>query len=254
MKIGSRPLSTIFGAPFRRHHYVAARNMLSVYDHPAEMFSRYLLRRGSYPAQVGVRTPAGRLELTAYSHDDVLTINEIFCRHDYPSVRGDRLLVDFGSNIGISAAFFLSHNPDSFAYLFEPLPQNIDRLKKNLLFAEGRYALREVAVGSNTGKVRFGWEASGRYGGVGRETGQYIEVDCQDSNVVLREIIDSHGHIDVLKIDIETLEKEVVERLTPDLSSHIAKVYAEFPFETNPLEPTHTLRQYGSIAQFRRRC
>ncbi len=40
------------------------------------------------------------------------------------------VVVDFGSNIGISALYFLTRNQDIKVYLFEPVPQNILRLKK----------------------------------------------------------------------------------------------------------------------------
>jgi FkbM family methyltransferase len=250
MKLGNRPATTVLGALFKRQHYIAARNMLAVYERPLEMFSRYLLGGGSYPAVIGVSSPMGPLPITAYSSHDILSINEIFCRHDYPCTAADRVFVDFGSNIGVSAAFFLSRDPASFAYLYEPFPQNVERLKKNLAFAQGRYALNEIAIGPQEGRVQFGWEPSGRYGGVGRETGNYIEVPCRDSNTVLREIVDRHGRIDVLKIDIETLERQVVERIPDDLRSRIDRIYAEYPFDSNPLRASHSMRQYGAVAQF----
>jgi FkbM family methyltransferase len=160
------------------------------------------------------------------------------------------VFVDFGSNIGISAAYFLSRGRDEFAYLFEPLARNNERLRSNLRPFEGRYSLTEAAVGLAEGEAEFGWEDSGRYGGIGKQTGRYIKVQCLDSNRVLETIIARHGKIDVLKVDIETLERPVVERLTPTLRERIRKIYAEAEFAENPLEATHTYTQYGSVAQF----
>ena len=42
------------------------------------------------------------------------------------------MAVDFGSNIGISALYFLTRNPSVQVYLFEPVPSNIERLRENL--------------------------------------------------------------------------------------------------------------------------
>jgi hypothetical protein len=75
------------------------------------------------------------------------------------------------------------------------------------------------------GKVQFGWEESGRYGGIGLQTGKYMSVNCIDANMALREVIARHGRIDILKIDIETLEKQVTERIPADVSCKIRKIY-----------------------------
>jgi hypothetical protein len=60
--------------------------------------------------------------------------------------------------------------------------------------------------GLENGKVSFGIEETGRYGGVGLQTGNSITVDCVNSNEVVGDVVAKHGYIDVLKVDIETLE------------------------------------------------
>jgi FkbM family methyltransferase len=250
MLFSGRPASIVMGAAFKRCHYVAAVNMFRVYRKPFEMFRRYLLGQGTYPAVVEVKSPIGELSLNVYSAHDVVTVNEVFCRRDYRAERTDRIFVDFGSNIGISAAYFLSRNSDGFAYLFEPLARNIERLKRNLTRFEGRYELHEVAVGEQEGQVEFGWEETGRYGGVGKRTGQYVSVPCVDSNDALEQILSKHGRIDVLKIDIEALERQITERIPAKLAANILKLFVEFPFEANPLQYTHSHRRYSSVAQF----
>jgi FkbM family methyltransferase len=250
MNIGKRRLGVALSALFQPRHHVAARNMLSTYRNPSDAFARYILGLGSYPAQIALNTPAGSLTLTAYSYDDILTVNEIFCRLDYPGNNDDRVIVDFGSNIGLSAAFFLSRNPDCFAYLYEPLPANVGRLRQNLHCFHGRYTLEEVAVGHTDGLVEFGWEPTGRYGGVGVRTGRYLSVACRDSNQILAEAIARHGMVDVLKIDIEGLEKDVTQRIPVHVARKIRRIYVEHDFGSNPLEQTHSYRQYGAVAQF----
>jgi FkbM family methyltransferase len=250
MKIGGRDVKHALRALLARPNYVAAANMFRVYERPIDMYGRYLFRTGQYPTAVRVRTPLGPLELALYSADDVLTVNEIFCRNDYQATKGDSIFVDFGSNIGISAAYFLSRSRNAFAYLFEPLPQNLERLNRNLVPFVGRYRLDSSAVGLKSGPVDFGWEPTGRYGGIGREVGSTMTVNCLDSNEVLRGVLDKHGRIDILKIDIESLEHEVTERIPVDVASRIGKIYVENRFDMNPLSQTHVYRQYGSIARF----
>ncbi|HXE08549.1 MAG TPA: FkbM family methyltransferase [Acidobacteriaceae bacterium] len=243
-------MGTIAKASFERRHLNAAINMFRRYPYPADVFNRYFFMRGTYPAAIPVNTPAGRILLNVYSQHDILTINEIFCRLDYRADDSDEIVVDFGSNIGISAAYFLTTSPASHTYLFEPLISNVERLHKNLAPYQGRYTLTEAAVGTTNGQVEFGWEESGRYGGVGMATGNYISVRCIDSNEILQTIVEKHGRIDILKIDIETLEEAVTTRIPVETARKIKKVYVEFPFSSNPLERTHSHIQYGSVAQF----
>ncbi len=250
MQIGSRNVGTVVKALFERRHYHAALNMARLYERPAEMFRRYLTGRGDYPFTTRVKTPSGRLDLRLYTPHDVLTVNEIFCREDYRADADDKVVVDFGSNIGISAAYFLSRGQNVHAYLFEPLPSNVERLQTNLARFTDRYTLEQVAVGPEEGEVEFGWEETGRYGGVGAATGKSISVMCRNSTKVLEEVISAHGQIDVLKVDIETLEEAVIGDIPPSLARHIRKIYVEYDFGENPLAGTHTYAQYGQIAQF----
>ena len=250
MQIAGRGFGKIAGSVLHRRNYTAARNMLRVYEHPAQVFRRYLTGSGSYPTSLRVRTPLGWVTLRLYTAHDLLTVNEIFCRSDYYAGVDDRVIVDFGSNIGISAAYFLSRNPDAFTYLFEPLPRNVARLQENLRPFEDRYALREVAVGVVDGEVEFGWEETGRYGGVNAELGNSLTVTCVNSQQILRDVVAKHGHIDILKIDIEGLEAAVIGNIPVDLARNIKKLYVEWLFAENPLAQTHTLQHWGGIAQF----
>jgi FkbM family methyltransferase len=248
--IGGRNVGTVAKSLREPRHYIAARNMVRLYTKPVDMFRRYLTNGGTYPYTARVRTPLGLLELETYTPDDVLTVNEIFCREDYKTDAADQVIVDFGSNIGISAAYFLSRGPKTFAYLFEPLATNVERLRHNLRHHADRYELQEAAVGLTEGEVQFGWEATGRYGGVGVATGNTITVPCVSSRKVIADVIAKHGRIDVLKADIEGLEGEILKDLPEELLRKINKIYLEFLFDTNPLPATHHFRQYGLIAQF----
>ncbi len=161
MLLGGRDLKIVKNAVFERRHYTATRNMLLLYQSRVEMFRRYLTIGGEYPYTAHVRTPLGMLGITLYSPDDVRTVNEIFCRLDYFADENDEVIVDFGSNIGVSAAYFLSRSNGVFAYLFEPLPQNVERLRSNLASFLSRYLLEEAAVGPTDGEVEFGWKRPG---------------------------------------------------------------------------------------------
>lgn len=251
--LGDRSVGTVTSALFQRRHYRAAKNMLSTYQYPADALRRYLFGAGDYPATIPIKTPLGLITPTVYSHHDILTINEIFCREDYRCPGDSKTIVDFGSNIGLSALYFLTRNKAAFAYLFEPLPQNAERLQKNLRDFAGRYEFSPVAVALTDGEVEFGYEESGRYGGIGLAREKSIRVPCRGANQILKEIVDCHEEIDVLKIDIESLEKEILLNIPGDLLKRIKNIFMEIEpmFDTNPLIATHRLQRYGDVAQFR---
>ena len=252
MKIVYRGAQSVMGAAFHGRNYLAALNMARLCDRPIDFFTRYTLGVGAYPADVRLRSPSRPVALRAFTKHDILTINEIFCRRDYPARSSDRVFVDFGSNIGVSAAFFLSRGTDSKAYLFEPLRQNVERLRQNLAPFEGRYELHEVAVGVADGTAEFGWEPTGRYGGVGLQTGNSICVPCVDANAVIRSIVERHGGIDVLKIDIENKQEAIVERIPRDLLERIDRIYVEGTIPENLFSSTHRRHDYGYVARFTR--
>jgi FkbM family methyltransferase len=219
---------------------------------PMDFLRRYVLKSGKYPVKFHIQTPIGAVSPTAFLPDDILTINEIFFRADYGDDRDARTVVDFGSNIGISALYFLSRNRECRVYCFEPLAQNVERLKVNLIGFEDRYELQEMAVATDDGVVEFGWEATGRYGGIGRPGLPTISVPAVDSNRVLKEIIKVRGEIDLLKIDIEELEYELTARIPSEIATRVRRIVVEQRFRANPLAATHRISYKHPITTFER--
>jgi FkbM family methyltransferase len=245
--VGNRSLATILGAPFKRQHYVALGNMWRLYPDFWRILFRYLSGRGTYPYRCEIRTPCGLICPTLYSHHDLLTVNEIFCRQDYPADETTRAVIDIGSNIGISALYFLTRTPASRCYLFEPDPKNVRRLELNLAGLESRFVLHRVAVSDVSGRSRFGVEPTGRYGGLTVETGEYIEVECSAINDALEAILATEGTIDILKVDSEGVEISTVKAITPEHASRIGHIYLEArPRETLHAQ-THRQHQYGQV-------
>jgi FkbM family methyltransferase len=236
-----------------KQHYIALWNMLRVYPRFFENLRRYILCNGRYPYDIKINSKNGLLEVTLHSYHDLMTVNEIFCRLDYRANSKINTVVDFGSNIGVSALYFLSQNKKSRCYLFEPDPKNIERLKKTLLGFEQRFELNEVAVSNESGIIRFGIEATGRYGGINIDSEKYIEVRCLDVNEVLHNILSKENLIDILKIDTEGVEIQTVESINPDFLKRIKVIYLE-AYPTNTLhQDIFVQEQYGSICQLTNR-
>jgi FkbM family methyltransferase len=208
-------------------NYLALWGMWRRYPHFLDNAGRYFLARGTLPYACEVRTPCGLIAPTLYSPDDMWTVNEVFCREDYAARDDLGVVVDIGSNIGISALYFLTRNAYSRCWLYEPVPRNVERLRRNLAGYEDRYTLRQVAVAPAPGASSFGVEESGRYGGIGVDTGQTIEVECLGVNDVLDEVLGSAGAIDVLKIDTEGSELDLFRAIRSDILERVETVYLE---------------------------
>ena len=125
----------------RGHNYLALWRMRRVYPAFRENAARYFLGRGEYPYACRVRTPAGIVAPTLFSRDDMWTVNEVFCRQDYGADASSRAVVDVGSNIGISALYFLTRNPTAASGSTSRCPRNVERLRRNLAGYEDRYAV-----------------------------------------------------------------------------------------------------------------
>lgn len=215
-------------------NWLSLARMPATVVHPLDFAARYFFGGGRYPTGCPVRTPTGVVSPIVYSSHDVITVNEVFCRLDYRLPAGAATVVDIGSNIGISALYFLSRSPAVRCHLYEPDPRNVERLQQNLAGYAGRYALSEVAVGDQAGRARFGREPSGRYGGIDVPHAETIEVDCLHINEVLETVLESSPRVDLLKVDTEGLENRTIASISPDLLNRVGVICFETRFPFNP--------------------
>jgi hypothetical protein len=238
--IGGGPLSTVLAAPFSRTHYVAICNASGTYAEPIDSLKIYLLNAGEYPHTVRVKSPIGILQLNTYTWHDMLTISEIFCRKDYRADPRDEVVVDFGSNIGIPAAYFLSQSPRSHVFSLSRCPSISSGCKRISGPFKGDIACpRWLSVFRMERPSLAGRKATIRRHREG--TGHNLIVECVDSNKILEGIIAMHDRIDILKIDIETLEEPVTSRIPLEIAKKINKVYVEYAFASNPLGRVNTI-------------
>jgi FkbM family methyltransferase len=258
--LGGRPPSMVAKEILSGRNYVALWRMWRLYPRFGENVGRYFLGRGEYPYDCQVRTPLGIVAPTLYSIHDMWTMNEVFCRQDYGADSRARVVVDIGSNIGLSALFFLTRNPSCRGWLFEPVPRNMERLRENLRGYEDRLVIRQVAVAGAGGRAEFGIEDTGRYGGIGVETERSIEVTCEGINDVLEEVLDSTPTVDVLKIDTEGTELEIFRAIRPELLQKVHAAYLEVerrpesvpaPFDSAFHNRTWVLRNRASVGSAR---
>lgn len=225
--LGDRPLGFIAREAVRPSNWVALARMPRRYVHPLDGARRYFTPGGVYPHRCEVRTPVGLVAPNLHSHHDMITVNEVFCREDYRVGAKAEVIVDIGSNIGISALYFLTRSERARVRLFEPVPRNIERLRENLTGFTGRWRLEETAVADRVGEESFSIEPTGRYGGLGPGHAGSITVRVRHIDDVLREVLEEEGRIDVLKLDTEGVEARTIAAASPELLSRVGLIFAE---------------------------
>jgi FkbM family methyltransferase len=225
--LGDRPLGFIAREVVRPANWVALSRMPRRYSHPLDGARRYFTTGGEYPHRFEIRTPQGIVAPTLYSQHDMITVNEVFCREDYRVGDEAQVVVDVGSNIGISALYFLTRSPNTRVWLYEPVPQNVERLRRNLEDYEGRWRIERDAVADRRGEERFAVEPSGRYGALDGPHAESIQVRVRHIDDLLAEVIEAELRIDVLKIDTEGSEASILRAVSPGLLERVGLIYVE---------------------------
>jgi FkbM family methyltransferase len=250
--LGGRQSGMVLRNLFAPANYRALAAMPRVYPDLRDAAARYFRGRGSYPARVPVRTPMGVVRPKLWSHHDMFTVNEIFCRGDYAASAQDRRVVDVGSNIGISALYFLTRGPEVRCRLYEPDLRNAERLRENLDGFDDRCKLETVAVADFDGEADFGLSPTGRYGGLGVASATSTRVRCVHLDSVLEDALLEWGGIDLLKLDVEGMERRLLAAVSPKLLGQVRTVYVEGRRRELPLPRGFDVRERCETVRLRR--
>ncbi len=224
-----RSFGRVLRAPFDRRRYLSLLKAPLVYEHPWQDFLvGYVLQRGDYPSRVPLKTPTGIIEVELLNPLDAFTVNEVFDLEIYEvDPARPQVIVDLGSNIGVSEAYFLSRNEGNVVYGFEPVPRLYAQLEKNVAPFKGRAVNQMVAVSDRSGHAEMGVESSGRYGGLGVRGESTIKVPTLDVNSALGPPLARHPAIDVLKVDIEGMEERVIDAINEENLARVRMIYIE---------------------------
>ena len=248
MALGGRSSSTLFAGALSWRNYRGLIEAFRRYASPWSDLRRYLAGSGTYPYRCRIRTRGGLVAPTLYSHHDMLTVHEVFCRRIYPVDPGSAVIVDVGANIGISALYFLTEAPHSRCHLFEANPALIGRLHENLRELSQRVVVNELALATFDGRAEFGLEETGRYGGIGVPAGKTIEVACRSATGALEEVIAAEGEIDLLKLDVEGIELDLLRSLPGSVLERIRAIHVETESPHNPLPASFEMKRAGLVS------
>ena len=165
-----------------------------------------------------LRTPIGKCKVKLRNRESARTLYSIFIRKDYPLNSEQYHIIDLGSNIGLSALYFLTRNKQNTAALFEPDPYNIGFLKENLKPFSNRCTIDEVAVTSidYKEKVNFNIANDGKYSSllsISRDNPLSVKVDVKSFKAILKKEYTPIGKDIVVKIDVEGSEMDIIKSI-----------------------------------------
>jgi len=175
---------------------------------------------------------------------------EIFYREYYrfeSSSDKQKIIVDCGANIGLSAHWFLREYSNAKVYCFEPDPIVFAKLSNNLNSrSSNRVQLLNEAVYTREGVLSF--QPDGKDGGMltDEANGNNIQVKSIDFNSFLS----MFEKVDMLKIDIEGAEKALIPHIANQLNK-VENLFIEYHQRENE-EPflasiLHLLEQVGFV-------
>jgi FkbM family methyltransferase len=227
MRLGKRGWNELKWVFTHKETYIALLRTLWIVKQPLHTLVHELLASSVDLRQVRVRTPLGPLQISLRSAVDLSTVLGVFCRLDYLPPSRSRVVIDVGANIGIATLFFLSRDREMFVYAYEPVPENVEALRRNVERFRDRCELNEIAVAPETGSVDFGLEATGKFGGIRLASERTIRVASISLNEILERAVSRHGRVDCLKLDVEGSEGEILQSLDHSFWKRIGCIYAE---------------------------
>lgn len=153
----------------------------------------------------------GRAELSDYSHIRLLELLFIEGHYAVDPLREDpQVVVDLGSNIGLSILFFRLRFPGARIFGVEPDPAAFALLQRNVARYGGDVTVVQAAVGDHEGVATF-WSAPGAVA-----SSLFKTHDAQEPVEVpvrtLASLLADAGvtHVDVLKLVVEGSEFEAL--------------------------------------------
>jgi len=160
------------------------------------------------PFKLEIRHRDGVSSVIVRDMADITTVAAIFAEDEYASdISRDKVktILDLGSNIGVSVAYFRMRYSDAHIYAVEADPGNFRRLEENCRDMVG-VTLIHVAIGDKTGPIKFHSNESSVSGSLYQREGD------RNTNIIdgftIDDLVESYriGLIDILKFDIEGAE------------------------------------------------
>lgn len=233
----------IFLDIFRKKHLSLHKRMSLAFAYLAIVLRRALHRRIKNFDNSTVRLFSFTIHVADFE-DYFWSFRDIFLEEGYnfKSNNESPYIVDCGGNIGISVLYFKWRYPKSKIIVFEPHPENLKLLRKNI---EGNNLTSidvvPVALGDRNGNItlygnkRAATVFEGFFGRKGRWNRELVENEVVVPVKILSDYIDdTDTSIDLLKLDVEGSEGMILKDLSDkDKLKYIKRTVAEYHYRAS---------------------
>ena len=183
------------------------------------------------------RARVGDFELKSFSSDQLAFLHrEIFIELSYyfRASRPDPLIVDGGSNIGVSVAFFKTLYPGARVLAFEPAERAYGLLERNVGAVPG-VELHRVALGRENGIVSF-YEREDEPASLMQSTRPERLRTDRTASVEQRQLSGFiAGDVDLVKLDVEGAEDGILEDLAESGAiERVQQLIVEYHHQLDP--------------------
>jgi len=208
------------------------------------------------PFKLEIRHRDGVSSVIVRDMADITTVAAIFVEDEYGSKVSPgkvKTILDLGSNIGVSVAYFRMRYPDAHIYAVEADSTNFKRLKENCKDMDN-VTLIHGAIGGKTGPIEFHSNESSVSGSLYEREGDMNAVVID--GFTIDDLVERYhiGSVDILKFDIEGAEFDAfpvsprtlretniaMGEVHPDIGNRSApdfiKLFTEYKVEIVPKE------------------
>jgi FkbM family methyltransferase len=254
VKIGRRNLRQVKQLLVKGNPYRAIPRIFQVHHQPLRVIFEELFSLGTYPWTLRLRTPTGDVQARVYSGADLSTANLVFCRQDYHMPAGARVVVDVGSNIGLSSLYWLTRTTDVHVHCYEPAPTSYQRLLENLEPYGDRFTPHNVAVSDFRGTARLWMDPTGVKSSLDHRERvvEPVAVEVLHVNDILESVVSRHGQVDMLKLDNEGHEFRTLTAIAPEFWERITCVNVGCHDNRAAVPPEFHMTRVGSAERFLR--
>lgn len=217
MQIGKRNLFTLFQRLINYKNYFAIINFFKIYPNPISSIINEIFSTGKFPRKITIKNKEKENRIKIYSPNDFSTLNLIFCRKDYHFDKKYKIILDIGSNIGLSGLYWLTKSNKSIVYCYEPSSRNFKRLKENLSIFKNRVFFYKKAISNRSYQSYLNLDESGVYSSLNKaNTSKFIgkeKCTVLSINKCIERILKKHKRLDMIKIDNEGEEIKTLKSI-----------------------------------------
>ena len=225
IKIGKRYIHEIFKQLISLNIFNIIKKFFLVHKNPIRAMVNEFFSIGNYPKTI---TLMNKYKIKVYNIDDFSTLNLVFCREDYFKPKKIKVVIDIGSNIGISSLYWFIGNPTCKIYSFEPSEKNFKKQKINTKIFKKNIILKKIGVSNKNEKSKLYLSKSGVNDSIIKiQNADYEIIKLVSINSILEKIFLKSKKIDVLKIDVEGKEREILKSIKKNYFSKIRVINIE---------------------------